>query len=359
MLKFRKWSELTKKEKKTSILNIFLVLLGNLSLAFGTAIFLTKLDIVAGGLSGIGIIIQHYVNEVTIFHGWLAEFIGTSVVDLVVFVFTWILWVIGLIFMGKEFALKTLASAIIYPLALALFIRVPLFNSTAENICYFGIKDATLLNDIIKGIEFAPISNLLLCGLFGGVFIGLGVGLNFLGGGSTGGVDVIIAIVNKYTGIKEAFISFILDSIVIILGMFLITRDGQFNIVPSLCGILSAFITAVVIDVVLNNFAQSYQLEVISEKWELISWYAQEELGRGATIIHAKGGYQGDERIILRVVFDKSQYNRLKRFISRVDPHAFVTFTKTNAVYGEGFKNHPIDITNKELEKLIKEKEEK
>lgn len=350
MLKMRKWSEFTKKEKKAFITNIFLVLIGNLSLAFGTAIFLTKLDIVAGGLSGIGIIVQHYIGSLDIFTGFWAQVFGTTTVDLVVFIATWILWAVGLIFLGRDFALKTLASAIIYPIALSIFMRVPCFIGIAENISYFGITDTTLLENIKNNVEFAPISNLLLCGLFGGVFIGFGVGLNFLGGGSTGGVDVIIAIINKYFGIKESIISFCLDALVILLGMFLIKKNGHFNIVPSLCGILSAFITALVIEFVMNFFSLSYQLDVISDKWEVISWFAQEELGRGATIIHVEGGYKGDQRVILRIVFDKMQYNRLKNFIARVDPHAFVTITQTSAVYGEGFKPHPISVS-KELKK--------
>lgn len=350
MLKLRKWSDLSKKEQKSFITNIFLVLIGNFSLAFGTAIFLTKLDIVAGGLSGIGIIIQHYIGSLNIFSGFWATIFGTTTIDLVVFALTWILWGVGFIFLGRDFALKTLASAIIYPLALSLFMRVPCFIDIADNICFFGIDSSTAIDAIKANEQFAPISNLLLCGLFGGVFIGFGVGLNFLGGGSTGGVDVVIAIINKYTGIKESIISFILDAIVIILGIFLIRKNGQFNIVPSLCGILSAFITALVIEFVMNFFSLSYQLDVISEKWELISWYAQEELGRGATIIHAEGGYKGENRVILRIVFDKMQYNRLKNFIARVDPHAFVTITQTSAVYGEGFKPHPISVS-KEMKK--------
>lgn len=340
MGKLRKWKELSKKEQNIFVLNCFLVLFGNISLAFGTAIFLTKLDIVAGGLSGIGIIVQHFVGNTTVFTGVLGQIFGNTIIDLVVFICTWILWVIGLFAVGRDFAMKTLASAIIYPFALSLFIRVPAFVNIAENISYFGIADTTYLDAIKNGSEFAPISNLLLCGIFGGFFIGVGVGLNFLGGGSTGGVDVIIAIVNKYTGIKESFISFAIDGLVILLGMFLIQRNGKFNIVPSLCGILSAFITAVAMDFVLNQFTISYQLDVISEQWELISAYAQDELGRGATVIRAEGGYKGDNRVILRIVFDKSQYNRLKRYIARVDPKAFVTITQTNAVYGEGFKRH-------------------
>ena len=73
-------------------------------------------------------------------------------------------------------------------------------------------------------------------------------------------------------------------------------------------------------------------------------------MGRGATIVRAEGGYKGENRVLLRIVFDKMQYNRLKKFIARVDPHAFVTITKTSAVYGEGFKPHHSDIS-KEITK--------
>ena len=122
--------------------------------------------------------------------------------------------------------------------------------------------------------------------------------------------------------------------------MFLIRRNGQFNIVPSLCGILSAFVTAMVIEIVMSQFSVSYQMDIISDSWEAISAFVQDELGRGATIIRVEGGYKQDKRVILRVVFDRFQYSRIKRFIAKIDPKAFVTITKTNAVYGEGFKAH-------------------
>ena len=108
----------------------------------------------------------------------------------------------------------------------------------------------------------------------------------------------------------------------------------------SLCGILSSFVTAVVIEIVYIKNQTAYQVDIISEKWEEISKYAQDELERGATIIRAEGGYKGEERVILRVVFDQRQYEKIREYIAHVDPKAFVTFTQTNAVFGEGFKNN-------------------
>ena len=110
--------------------------------------------------------------------------------------------------------------------------------------------------------------------------------------------------------------------------------------VQSLCGILSSFVTAALIEIVYIKNQTAYQVDIISDKWEEISRYAQDELERGATIIHAQGGYKGEERVILRVVFDRFQYEKIKKYIASVDPKAFVTYTQTNAVFGEGFKKH-------------------
>lgn len=313
--------KLTKKQRIKLFQNMIAIFIGNIILAFGTVIFLTKLNIVAGGLSGIGIILQYHIGK----------YFGGQVIDIAVLVLTWILWVIGFIFVGKEFALKTLASSIIYPFALSLFLRVPVFNTISESVCYYGITEFT------DGVpNMVPIGNLLLCALFGGVFVGSGVALCFLGGGSTGGVDVLIALMAKYTPIRESISSFVIDGGIIVLGMFLIRN----NVVPSLCGILCAFVTALLIELVYNRSQTSYQVDIISDKWEEISRYAQEELERGATIIRAEGGYQGQERVILRIVFDTRQYRKIRIFIAQVDPKAFVTFTRTNAVYGEGFKSN-------------------
>ena len=321
MSKFR-LQKPSKLQVYSAICNNFLVLIGSFLLAFGTATFFTNLNIVAGGLSGIGIIVQSFIGE----YGP-----GGQIIDIVVIVCTWLLWLVGLIFIGKDFAFKTLVSSIVYPLALALFLRVDFFQQFSRDICFYGITDFSAPT---------PIGNLLLCGLFGGVFVGGGVALTFLGGGSSGGVDVIIVLVSKRTPLRESIVSFLIDGTIILVGMFVI-KD---NVIPGLCGMASAFVTALMIETIYNKNQSSYQVDIISEHWEAISQFAQNELERGATIIHAEGGYKGEERVILRVVFDKRQYSKIRNFIATVDPKAFVTFTQTNAVYGEGFKIHKVNV---------------
>lgn len=291
------------------LLNYFLVVLGTFLLAFGSVIFLEKSNLVAGGVSGIAIIVQHLFSPI----------IGTfKIYDFVIYGLMVMFWVVGLLFLGKDFALKTLLSTLVYMGLSSLFLRVPFFIHLAEE--FAGSGDT---------------GNLILCGIFGGVFIGAGVAITFLGGGSTGGVDVIQLIISKYTRIKESISSFIIDAAVIAVGMCVMQQW-----IPALCGILSSVVTAALIEIVYIRNQTAYQVDIISEKWEEISRYAQDELERGATIIRAEGGYKGEERVILRVVFDQRQYEKIREYIAHVDPKAFVTFTQTNAVFGEGFKHN-------------------
>lgn len=308
---------MNKKQVLKQISNYTAVIIGTFLLAFGSVIFLTKPELVAGGISGIAIIIQHFVT---------VEIYDYLAAGLTVF-----FWLLGLIFLGKDFALKTALSSALYIGFTFLLKRVGFFDELANQ--FAGLTN---------GVTVSPVGNLILCGVFGGVFIGGGVAITFLGGGSTGGVDVVQVMLSKYTGIKESISSFFIDATIIIAGMACMRMW-----VPALCGILSSFVTAVLIEIVYIRNQTAYQVDIISEKWEEISRYAQDELERGATIIRAEGGYKGDERVILRVVFDKRQYEKIREFIARVDPKAFVTFTQTNAVFGEGFKKNKKIIKDK------------
>ncbi len=311
-----------KKLVLKQVSNYVAVILGTFLLAFGSVIFLTKSELVAGGISGIAIIIQHFVD--------------IAIYDYLVAGLTILFWLLGLIFLGKDFALKTALSSALYIGFTFLFKRVVFFDELATT--FAGLIPTEVIIDGTKTVvtqTTSPVANLILCGVFGGVFIGGGVAITFLGGGSSGGIDVVQLLLSKYTGIKESISGFLIDGVIILVGMVAMQLW-----VPSLCGILASFVTAALIEIVYIKNQTAYQVDIISDKWEEISRFAQDELERGATIIRAEGGYKGEERVILRVVFDKFQYEKIKRYIASVDPKAFVTYTQTNAVFGEGFKKH-------------------
>lgn len=300
---------MTSKKTLRLIHSYILVAIGTFVLAFGSVIFLAKCELVAGGISGIAIVIQHFVD--------------INIYDYAVAGLMAITWLIGLIFVGKSFALRTLFSTALYIGFTFLFNRIEFFNHLAET--FAGTVDGGT----------TEVGNFILCGVFGGVFVGGGVSITFIGGGSTGGVDVFQVILRKYLQIKESISSFIIDASIIVIGMIAMKMW-----IPALCGLLSCVVTAALVEIVYIKHQTSYQVDIISSHWKEINEYAQKVLDRGTTIIHAEGGYKGEERIILRIVFDRMQYDKIRDFIATVDPNAFITFTQTNAVYGEGFNSN-------------------
>ena len=310
----------SKKEWFKLIYKTLIIIFGTALVAFGSVGFHVPLNINSGGLSGVGIIVRFFSPES----------MKTISYNIVITSGSILLWLIGLLFIGKDFAIKTLVATIVFPGATWLFTTCP------------GISDSVAkLGELIKTAANGPTAgNYLMGGIFGGVFVGIGVALTFVGGGSTGGVDVLTFLMEKYLKIKQSAGSFIIDGSIVVIGLILLLPKDNTFLLPCLSGVLSAFVTAVSIEAIYIGSQSSYQVDIISSKWEEISNYAQNELGRGATVIHAKGGYKGDERVILRIVFDRHQYTRIRAFISKVDPKAFVTFTRTNAVFGEGFRPH-------------------
>ena len=318
-----KFKEMSKKEKLFATTRVLAVIFGTILLAFGTVLFLVPLDINAGGLSGIAIIVRFFVPE---------EY-KVLVYNIIIWSLSVILWLLGRIFIGKEFAYKTLLSTVIFPLANTLFTIVP---GISDGIDYLANLIKTAGNP--EGTVTA--GNYILSALFGGVFVGSGVAITFVGGGSTGGVDVLTFLIEKFWRIKQSIASFMVDGTIILAGLLSLVIVKTEMLISCLSGVITAFITAVVIEVIYIGSQSNFQSDIISDKWEEISRYVQDELERGATVIRAEGGYHGDDRVILRAVIDKRQYEKLKKFIAETDPKAFVTYTQTHATFGEGFKSY-------------------
>ncbi|MGI6713929.1 MAG: YitT family protein [Bacilli bacterium] len=300
---------LTKKERLKQIQDLMLVILGSMILAFAAGIFLVPASINAGGLAGIGIVVDYILN------------LSFDTVDITVAIVGVVLFFLGWIFLGTPFAIKTALSTVLYPLFLTLFLRVPFFSNLAVRI---------YLPESTGQIETARI---LIGGLFGGALTGVGVGLTFIGGGSTGGVDILALLGKRYLKIKESTASFIIDALIIIIGMFVLTD----KLLSSLVGVIAALLCAIMIDYVFVGKSSVYVAKIISSKWEEINDFIQNELERGATIYNVEGGYQFAPYRLISVVFDQKEYNEVYRAIAHIDPRAFVIITKAQSVYGEGF----------------------
>ena len=297
----------TKSEILTTLKNVLLVIAGTLVLSFGAAVFIIPFDLVTGGISGIAIILNKIIP---------IEFLT---VDVIITIATWLLFFAGLLVLGKSFALKTLISTIIYPLGVSLFMK---------------LTDPSFLNGFfcLQASEHSETS-LILATTLGGVCVGAGCAITFLGGGSTGGVDIIAFTICKiFKRLKSSVVLFVVDASIVILGMFIL---GDFVI--SLLGIFSAFIAALMVDKVFIGSSKSFIAQIISEEYEAINKEILSKVDRGSTIIDVVGGYTGSDKKMIMVSFTVNQYAEILNIIHKNDKNAFVTIYQAHEIAGEGW----------------------
>ena len=295
-----------KKQNMRRVLrNIGLAVVGTALLALATAVFAVPYNLVIGGMSGIAIIVNRLAPGVSI--------------DLCVTVLTWGLFLLGVMLLGKNFALKTLISTIVYPPCFALF----------SMLCS---------PDVLGGVFYMQDSQhsdiaILVASLFGGVLCGAGAALAFLGGGSTGGTDVIAFTLCKYfKKLRSSVVLFLLDASIILFGLFVIQ-----DLVVTLLGILYAFVYALVVDKIFVGGQSALIAQIISNNCKEINQEVIKRLKRTTTFMEVTGGYTGEKKTMLIVSFTMRQYTELNGIISRCDPDAFVTVHRAHEINGEGW----------------------
>ena len=319
-----KLKEKITKEKFLSGLKKYIILtIANMILAISVVLFLNPLTIVSGGLTGIAITINTAINM----GDWL---------DIILYIGEAILIIISFIFLGKKATLKSLYSAIICPLFTTFFTRVLPFDQII-NILYGNgalVKDTSIL--------------LMGC-LIGGISVGVAVGLAFMVGGSTAGVDIIVLIMKKYyPKLKESVLCFIFDAAIIIAGTIvafvMAGKDiSSYNIIIFFINVMTALISAGTIEAIYMMRNQSVTITIISDKYEEINEYIIKVLDRGCTMYQVFGGYTGKEKKELKTIVSKKQSEKAKEEILKIDPNCFLTMTISKGVFGEGFQKRFTD----------------
>ena len=303
----------TKADVRSAIKNILLVIAGTLVLSFGTSLCLLQFNLVAGGISGISIVIDHIISE-------YIPALGFITLDIIITAVTWILFFVGLIVLGKSFALKTLISTIIYPIGVTLFTH--LANPDILGGFFY-----------LKGYELHGEIPLILATILGGACVGAGCSITFLGGGSTGGVDIIAFTICKiFKKAKSSVVLFIIDATIVICGMFVIQ-----DFVISLLGIISAFVSALMVDKVFLGSSRSFIMHIITDKYEEINKEITGNIDRGSTIIDVTGGYTGKPKKMLMVSFKVNQYSEIINTVNKMDKNAFITVHQAHEINGEGW----------------------
>jgi uncharacterized membrane-anchored protein YitT (DUF2179 family) len=268
------------------------IIIGSFILATGFVMFITPYKIVPGGVYGISIVL-HYL-------------FGTPV-GIMALAFDIPLTIIGIRILGPRFGFKTVVG----------FSLTAVFTDTLT--FFWGYEP------LVKG-------DALLSSIFGGVLLGLGIGLIFKAKATSGGSDIVAMIIHKYTKIPLGLLMIYVDSCVVLLGL-IIFRDWK---IPLYSWIV-IFITGKVVDIVLEGISYEKSLFIISDKHEEIRDKIINNLNRGGTYIDGKGMFNMADRKIIFTVVSRRELALLEEYIHKIDPVAFLTVIDAREILGEGF----------------------
>lgn len=222
--------------------------------------------------------------------------------------------------------------------AITLAINIPLFVAGLRVLgTRFGAK--TVVGTILMGLVIdatAPFtgpltSDTVMAAIYGGALSGLGLGLVFRAGGSTGGTDIVAHLLHHWFHLGRGRMLLVADGLVIFLAAIF------FNAELALYGFLGAFLTARTVDLVQEGSPYAKAAIIISDRSDEIAQMILHDMDRGVTALEGEGVYTGKRRRVLFVIVARDEMVRLEREVARIDPDAFVVVTDVNEVLGEGF----------------------
>lgn len=268
----------------------FFITLGVAIYAFGFASFILPHEVVIGGLAGLSTILYFTLG--------IPIAIGNYACNL-------ILLAIAFRVVGKQFVVATIFGATM--ISLMMGITIP------------------LCGDIFHLDPF------LSC-VIGGITSGIGIGMAFVHGGSTGGTDIVAAMVAKYTNVTIGRMILYVDMI-IISSSYLIFH----KIDTVVYGFIVLFMCSYMADLMINTNRQAVQFTIFSRRWQEIATAINNEAKRGCTVLNGMGWYSKHEVKILLVMARKIESINIFRIVKRIDPDAFISQSNVNGVYGKGF----------------------
>lgn len=286
----KKMQVIIMKKKPSKILSVFIILLGNFLYAAAVHFFLVSADLATGGVTGISIAL----GEIT-----------PVAVSTYALILNTIMWILGLFLLGKHFAMATLLSTFSFPVALR------------------------FLETFFPGGSLTD--DRLLCTVFGGILIGVGLGITIRQDASTGGIDVIPLALNKYFRLPISTMMWLIDIIILLAQIMVFPTESL------LYGIINIIIYSFVLDKVLV-FGQSHiELKIISKNSRKIADTILEKMDRGCTMIKAEGGYTGEESQMVFSILSTRELTKAHKLIMETDPNALVIVTRVSEISGRGF----------------------
>ncbi|MCA1760496.1 MAG: YitT family protein [Bacteroidales bacterium] len=269
----------------------YIIITFGLSLfALGWVVFLIPVEITGGGISGVGAVL------------YFATKIPISVTYLSINV---ILVLIAIKILGANFGVKTIYSILMLTLFFALFQKI---------------------------VEEPLVNDMFLSAVLGGMAGGIGLGVVFSRGGSTGGTDIFAMIINKYRNVSPGRIILYCDVIIIASSYFVFQSPEKL-----VYGYVSMWVVAYSLDSFLSGANRSAQMFIISKNHEKIADFINKEAIRGVTILDGTGWYTQENMKIIMSVVRKKETSQIFRKIREIDPEAFITMGSVMGVYGKGF----------------------
>ncbi|MBQ3559366.1 MAG: YitT family protein [Agathobacter sp.] len=284
-------------KKHGRIYEYIMIIIGTGILAFGIACFYDPVGLVTGGFSGLAIVIKH-VTEVFI-EGGIPLWLTNIALNIPVFILSYFL-------KGKKFIGKTL----------------------------FGTIMLSVWLYILPAINMAE-GDLMIAALFGGVCAGAGIGFVIRVGATTGGTDMVSALVQlKMRHYSIVQILQVIDGLVVLLGLFI------FGMRPTLYAIIGIVVQTKVSDLIVEGFNYSKAAYIITNEHEEVAKRIMTELERGVTGLQATGMYTKEDKCVLYCIVTQKEIIGLKDIVNEVDPSAFVIVSDVKEVLGEGFQEY-------------------
>jgi uncharacterized membrane-anchored protein YitT (DUF2179 family) len=271
-----------------------LILIGTFIMAVGYVLFISPYKFAPGGVYGIAIVLHHLFDFRIGITGILMDIPLT---------------ILGFWILGPRFGVKTIAGML-------------LLSGWISAIEY------------VYGYEPFVQNQALLSALYGGVLVGIGLGLVFKSKATSGGSDIIAMIISKYVHLPIGQLMIVVDSLIVLLS-WVAFKDPM---IPLISWVI-IFISGKVIDIMVEGIGYDKTLFIISDKHQEIRDKIINDLDRGGTFINGKGMYAGKDKTIIFTVLNRREMVILQSFISKIDPDAFVIVSNANEVLGDGFKS--------------------
>lgn len=275
---------------KGKLLRIGTIILGNVFVAFAVSTLVLENQLISGGVTGLGIVTNHYT--------------GINI-SLIVGIINVLLFLLGLFFIGKKFALSTLISTFAFPVLLEFFNT----NAILHNYC----------------------QDTLLAVVLAGCLVGIGVGLMIRSDASSGGMDIIAIILNRKLGIPVFIMVNVFDFIILCM------QATFSNPTKILYSIVLVFVTSFMLNKTLTKGSKMVQLVVISDCHEMIKKMIIEEADAGVTSLYSQKGFNETDTKTLLTIIPPVKLTKIKEQIKLIDPVAFMVVATVDEVSGRGY----------------------